>query len=261
MKEALTGTAIVAVSTLLEAVRKRLLMVSVVFSVVLVGLSVAAASVSIGEKGRLIIDVGLAAASGLGSAIALALAISSFAGEIRSRTAYPVLARPVQRWVFVLGKYLGNVAAMVLVVTIMLLATATIVWLYGGHVGEAFWSSLWLTWMEMALVVSIALLFSTMASPTLAATYSVGIVLAGNLAGDILAIADRMQDKGKALGSVLRYAYYVVPDLQELSLRTQAANDLPAPSRFLLYGTLYALAYAACAVVIAMWIFSRRRAV
>jgi ABC-type transport system involved in multi-copper enzyme maturation permease subunit len=250
---------VVAWATLLEAVRNRLLLVAVFFAVVLVGLSVSAASVSIGEQSRLIVDVGLAAASALGSVIAIAVAISSFAGEIRRRTAYPVLARPLPRWAFVLGKYLGVLSALEAIVVIMVVATAGVVWLYGDPVPAALWWSLGLTMIEMALVVALATFFSTIASPVLAATYSVGVLLAGNLAGDIQALASQLEAKGKTLGPVLRWVYYVLPDLQRLSVRSQAANNLPVPGDFVVYGVAYGLCYAAVMLVLAMWVFSRRR--
>jgi ABC-type transport system involved in multi-copper enzyme maturation permease subunit len=251
---------VVARTTLLEALRNRLLLVTVAFAVVLVGLSVSAASVSIGEQSRLIIDVGLAAASAIGSVIAIAVAISSFAGEMRRRTAYPVLARPLPRWAFVLGKYLGVLFALEAVVVIMVAATAGVVWLYGDPVPSALWWSLWLTLIEMALVTALAIFFSTIASPVLAATYSVGVLLAGNLAGDILALAGRLEEKGKAFGPVLRGLHYLLPDLEALSVRSQAANHLPVPGAYLLQGTAYGACYAATALILAMWIFSRRRA-
>ncbi|MEE8409589.1 MAG: ABC transporter permease subunit [Myxococcota bacterium] len=259
MKQAFKGIGVVGAATLLEAIRNRILLVAVFFAVVLVGLSVSAASVSIGEHERLIIDVGLAAASALGSIIALSITVSSFAGEIRRRTAYPVLARPLPRWAFVLGKYVGTLVAMEIVVTIMVLATACMVWLFGEAVPGAVWSALWLTWVEMALVVSIALMFSTITVPALATTYTAGLVLAGNLAGDIYRLGEKLELEGNATGRALQWIYYLIPDLEKLSVRSQAANNMPVPPGFLWAGTAYGLSYAVVMLVIATWVFSRRR--
>jgi ABC-type transport system involved in multi-copper enzyme maturation permease subunit len=258
---ALRAAAVLGGATLITAVRSRLLLIGLLFALVLVGLSVAAASVSFAEQSRLIVDIGLAAASAFGSLIALALAVISFADEIDRRTAYPVLARPIPRWAFVLGKYLGVVAAMEIVVVIMVAATAVVVWLYGDTVPAALWGSLWLTCIEIPVVVAVATLFSTMTVPVLAAAYSVCVVLVGNLASDILALATRMQGDGNPLGTVLHGLYFVPPDFEKLSLRPHAANDLPVPWEYLAGGTVYGLLYAAAAVALAMWVFSRRETV
>lgn len=255
----LRGALVLAYSTLVEALRNRLFIVAILFGVVLVGMSVAAASVSIAERSRLIVDVGLAATSVLGSLIAVILSINTFASELKSHTAYPILARPIPRWGFILGKYLGVVSAMILIVSVMTVVTALTVKLYGGQVPTALWGNLWLAWIEMALICAIAFAFSSLAVPALAASYSAGLIVAGNLSNDIQRFAERLVADGKPLGQFVRAAYYAMPDLQALSARLQAANDLPLPATYLLDGTLYGLAYAFGALCIAMWTFSARR--
>jgi ABC-type transport system involved in multi-copper enzyme maturation permease subunit len=261
MRTALVGALAIARATWLEAIRSRLLSVSIFFALVLVGLSVAAASVSFGERSRLIVDVGLAAASGVGSLIAIALSVTSFAGELDRRTAYALLARPVPRWAFVLGKYLGVVATMEVVVTAMVGATAVTVWLYGDSVPWALWGCLWLAYVEIALVVAMAMFFSSLSVPVLAATYSIGVLLAGNLASDVAAYAVRVGVEHPTLGAVVRGLYFLLPDLERLSLRNQAANDLPVGLGHLAVATAYGLTFAAALLTLTMWIFSRRKAV
>ena len=101
---ALRGSLVIASATVLEAFRNRLFAVAILFGLVLIAMSVAAASVSISERARLIVDVGLAASSGLGTVLAVALSITSFAGELKTHPAYPILARPLPRWACILGK-------------------------------------------------------------------------------------------------------------------------------------------------------------
>ncbi|MEK7705276.1 MAG: ABC transporter permease subunit [Myxococcota bacterium] len=261
MGQVIRQLAVLTTATLRESIRNRLLLTTLAFAVVLVGLSVAAASVSIGEQVRLIVDVGLAAASALGSAIAIAVTVSSFAGELTHRTAYPVLVRPLSRSVFVAGKYFGLVATMMVVASLMVLSTAAIAALYGGPVPAALWASLVLTNIEMAVVVALTLLFSSFAAPALAATYAAGFVLAGNLTSDIVAMAERFGSATAEIAPLLRVSYIVLPDLARLSARTQAANGLPVAFDLLGWATLYGLGYAATAVIVAAWLFERRRSV
>ena len=256
-----TGVAVLVVAwtTALEALRNRLLLVAVSFAVVLMGLSVAAASVSMGERARLILDVGLAAASGLGSIIAATLMITTFAGELQHRTAYVVLVRPLPRWAFVLGKFCGVLITMVSVVTLMILATAGIVRLYGDAIPAALWGSLWLTYVEMAVVSAIALLFGTLAVPAMAATYTAGVIIAGNLTAELDAFATQLRADNAGLARLIKFTYYALPDLAELSLRSQTANNMPIPKGVILYGTQYGAAYTLTALALAMLVFGRRK--
>ena len=109
---------------------------------------------------------------------------------------------------------------MQLVVGLMLGATALTVLLYGEELPVAFWGSAWLTLIEMWLVVAVALLFSTVGVPVLAAAYSAGLILAGNLSQDILNLSERIQEQGDSLSSAILYSVYrIIPDLSDLSLR------------------------------------------
>lgn len=250
---------VIAYNTFLESIRNRVLLVALIFAIILVGLSVAAASVSFGARARLIMDVGLAAGSALGSIIAIALTISSFGGEIKKRTAYTVLVRPMPRWSFILGKFVGLAATMTIVISLMLLATAGIVISQGEGIPNAFWASLWLNLVESWIVIALSLFFSTIAIPVLAATYTAGVILGGNLAGDILIFVRTAATKGMANTEVFEFLYYLLPDLQNLSLRSQAANDMAVPMGFLTHGTLYGFCYASTMLIAAMWVFSFRK--
>ena len=260
MKPQLNATVSLAYMTFLEAIRNRLIMIALLFAIVLIGLSVAAGSVSLGHRGRLIIDVGLAATSAISTLIAIALTVTSVGGELRRKTAYTLLTRPIPRWVYLLGKFIGITLTMNILVSLKLAATAGTVMLYGDALPQAFLGSIWLSYLEMGLVVAISLFFTTLAVPVLAATYSAGLIIAGNLAGDIWALAQSSIDKGElASARILEVIYYMLPDIEELSLRHEAANSLAIPESFLISATLYALSYGGLALVGAMGVFSQKK--
>jgi len=259
MKQFLMGALVIAWTTVLEAIRNRLLLVAMTFVIVLVALSVVAGSVSLGERGRLIIDIGLFASSAIGSIIAAALTITSFAGELSKHTAYILLVRPLPRWAFVLGKFLGVYLTMIIITSFMLLSTAAILYVYGENIPIALIASMWMSYVEMGLVISVALLFGTLAVPALAASYTTGVIIAGHLANDIKELASNLWHDNFLASRILYGLYFVVPDLQQLSLRSQAANNMSIPKGVLLYGTQYGLAYTLMMLFLAMLIFSWRK--
>lgn len=257
----LRAVLVITWSTLQEALRNRLLVVAIFFALLLTMLSVAAASVSFSEQARLIIDVGLASASIVGSLTMVALAVVSFAREIREHTAYPWLARPYPRWVFVAGKFMGVTAAMQILLLLMHGATAAAVLLQGSSLPGAFGISVLLSSLEITVVAALALLFSTLATPVLAASYSVGFLVIGNFTSDVQVFVKKLSETHAGLARLLEIVQYVLPDLAAFSARTQAANDLIVPGRFVLYATGYALSYAGVSLLLAMFIFERRKTV
>ena len=63
------AASVVGKSTFLGAIRTKLLVVSLAFAIALIAISIAVASISFGEKTRLIIDVGLAVSNQMNSPI------------------------------------------------------------------------------------------------------------------------------------------------------------------------------------------------
>jgi Cu-processing system permease protein len=255
---AVRACAILSLSTLLEALRSRLVWVSIIFSIILVAASVAGASVALYEQARLIVDVGLAATSIVGTVVATAATLIFFANEITNHTAYVTLARPIARWTLVVGKFFGLWAALGLCVAIMGLSTAAVVFVFDGALPTAFWGAVWLTGIEMGVVISVALLLATVCAPSLAAAYAAALLLAANMSPDILLFAEHQESP--QLKATLTTLFYLLPDLDKLSLRPWAANALPVPDGYVATATLYGVTYAASAVILAMVNFSRRRA-
>lgn len=254
---AVRAVLVLSATTLLEALRSRLIWVSLVFSVILIFASIAGASVALYEKSRLIVDVGLAAASVVGTVVAMSATLVLFAQELQNHTAYVTLARPISRWTLLAGKFFGLWIALWIVIGIMGLSTAGVVVLFDAALPPAFWQAVFLTGIEMAIVIGLALLLVVLCAPSLAAAYGAALLLASNMSPDIISMAERQHDL--QLSQLLMGLFYALPDVSKLSLRPWVANALPVPEGFVAYGAAYGLSYAGALLVVSMLVFSRRK--
>lgn len=248
---------VLCLSSVLEAMRSRLVWVSLVFSGLLIFASIAGASVALYEQSRLIVDIGMAAASIVGTAVALSMTLVFFAQELSQHTAYVTLARPIGRWTWLLGKFCGLWIALWTVVGIMGVSTAGVVLLFHAALPPAFWGGIFLTGIEMGVVISLALCLVTLCAPGLAAAYATALLVASNMSPDIIAMADRQHTPW--LSRALWGLFYVLPDLSKLSLRPYVANALPMPDQFVALGTLYGLSWTALFLLTGMLVFERRQ--
>jgi ABC-type transport system involved in multi-copper enzyme maturation permease subunit len=100
----------IALNAYREAIRDRVLfgVLGLAAASLLLGSSLA--WLSIAEQVRIIVDHGMVTISWLSNLVAVFLGASFLYKEIELRTLYVILARPIARWEFVLGKYLGIVA-------------------------------------------------------------------------------------------------------------------------------------------------------
>jgi ABC-type transport system involved in multi-copper enzyme maturation permease subunit len=97
----------IALNAFREAVRDRILfgVLGLALASLLFGTTLAWLSVS--EQIRVLIDHGIVTISWLSNIVAIFLGASFLYKEIELRTLYVILAKPVARWQFVLGRYLG----------------------------------------------------------------------------------------------------------------------------------------------------------
>jgi hypothetical protein len=125
-------------NTLTEAVRQKVLNVLLLFGLVLVGSSVSVSTLAstaldsttlFGEQIKFVKDFGCGAIGLFGFLIALLSTAQLIPQELHNRTIYTILAKPVRRSEFLLGKFVGVVLLLALCVALMSLAfAATMYW-------------------------------------------------------------------------------------------------------------------------------------
>jgi hypothetical protein len=99
----------IALNTYREAVRARLLLGVFAVSLATCAYSLVVASLSGGNEARVVADLGSAACSLFGVIIAVVLGSTSLYRELEYKTIFPILSRPIRRWEYLAGKYLGAV--------------------------------------------------------------------------------------------------------------------------------------------------------
>jgi len=112
---------VVVLNTFREAVRDRVLYNLVFFALLMMAAAVAVGQISIGIERTVIVSLGLTAISVIGLLISVFIGVALVSKEMDKRTLYALLAKPVRRWEFLLGKFAGlvltlavNTAAMAL---------------------------------------------------------------------------------------------------------------------------------------------------
>lgn len=97
----------VAINTFREAVRDRVLHGLVGVALFVLFLTLALAELSLNQERRIVMDIGLASISFFSVVVSIFLGSSLLYKEIERKTLYVVLPKPIERYQFLLGKYLG----------------------------------------------------------------------------------------------------------------------------------------------------------
>jgi ABC-type transport system involved in multi-copper enzyme maturation permease subunit len=255
----------IALNTFREAVRNRVLAVLVMFAVALMAFSVVLGELSLHEEVRIIKDLGLAGISLISIVIALFLGVNLLSKELERKTVYAIIPKPIHRWEFLLGKYVGlsiTMAALVAVMSVML-------WLFvivqGGHHGVVMVRAEVLVFFELLLLVAVAMLFSSFSSPYLSAMFTAALWVIGRNTPELEAFVQQKLE-GRPLGTLLDVVVAVVPDFH--TFYVSGANlggegVVSVHESFVSWGyvgqaAVYGTLYSVVCVLVAMALFARR---
>jgi len=249
----------VAINTFREAVRDRVLYNLVLFALLMIGAAILVGGVSIGIVQLVIINLGLSSISIFGLVMAIFIGVSLVYKEIEKRTLYSLLAKPIQRWQFLVGKYAGLLLTLVVNTAFMTLGLAAAFFYVGGRIERgnlSILTAIYFILLELAMVTAVAMFFSCFSSPMLSTLYTLAIYITGVFANDIHGIGDFT--KSPVVLTVTRAIYYLVPNFHNFNAIATAAHGDSIPFALIWQNSLYAILYILLLLIASSAIFSRR---
>jgi ABC-type transport system involved in multi-copper enzyme maturation permease subunit len=255
----------IARNTFRENIRDKILYNLILFALIMILSSVALGQLTLGHEEKVIVDIGLSAISIFGTLIAIFIGISLVYKELEKRTVYALLAKPVHRHEFILGKYLGLLCTLLVNVVIMTIGLILTL-MYHGGVGFPGYLRLipavYLIFLSLALTTALALVFSTFSTPALSALFTFFLWVIGHFNGDLLEFGRLM--KSVPLQWLFRVLYYVLPNLSNFTtidsrnVIESAAYRQPIDPTAVLWVTVYGLLYCGILLSLSIVVFSRR---
>ncbi len=153
----------VAINTFREAVRDRVLYNLVFFALVMIGTAILVGQISIGIERLVIVNLGLSAISLFGLVMAIFIGVGLVSKEIEKRTLHSLLAKPIRRWEFLVGKYAGLLLTLTINTAFMTLGLAAALFYVGRPLVRPDVSiviAIYFILLALALVTALALFFS-----------------------------------------------------------------------------------------------------
>src|SRR4029077_5293060 len=118
----------ISINTLIELARQKVFYVLLIFALVLIGCSVFMARFTFQQEFQILKDISLGAMSIFSSLLAIVATARLIPQDIDDRTVYTILAKPVPRFEYLLGKLLG--VLLLLAISIALMSALFVVVLY-----------------------------------------------------------------------------------------------------------------------------------
>ena len=248
---------IIALNTFRESIRDKIL-----YNIILLAIGLALFSIVLGEwsvfdRAYVIKSTTLTVMNLSCLLISIFVGISLVQKEIQRRTVLTLLSKPISRASFVIGKYFGLLAVVAVHLVLLTGVYYAILFLTSAEPTLYLLVAIYLIFCEMAVVIAVALLFSSFSSTV--------VYLAGHLSDELLEqvrFASRMGEMGDASTAVLEKVavvlHAVFPGLYRFNVSTYVVHGLALPDLYLLWNSLYALGYVCVFLGVASWWFSRR---
>jgi ABC-type transport system involved in multi-copper enzyme maturation permease subunit len=191
--------------------------------------------------------------------MAIFIGVGLVSKEIEKRTLHSLLAKPIRRWEFLVGKYAGLLLTLTVNTAFMTLGLAGALFYVGRPLVRPDVSiviAIYFILLALALVTALALFFSCFSSPMLSTLFTLAIYIAGIFAKDIRDIGDFTSSP--LLKASARVVYYVVPNFHNFNAIASAAHGEPIPFSLVVQNTLYAACYVTLLLLASSAIFSNR---
>jgi ABC-type transport system involved in multi-copper enzyme maturation permease subunit len=253
----------IALNTFREATRSRVIYGILALVVGVFFLAIVLGEMSLHEEARVARDIGLAAISFFGSITAIILGVALLYQEVQRRTIHTIVSKPLERYEFVLGKYVGMSLTLSVLVLLFSLGLAGLLAVQGVGFTSSIAKAITLTYFEVLVVAAIAVFFSAFASPYLSGVFTFGLFFLGRVTPEMRAAVET--SKVEWIRDVCSAALAILPDLHMFSISGGTVNGeyVSVHGDFVSWGyvlttSMYGMLYITILLTLAILIFSRR---
>ncbi len=259
---------IIAMNTLKEAIRDRIVYVTLFLMLLGLLASQVITPLTLGEQIKVIQDLSLAFMNFFSVVIVIFVGTSVIRRELDLKTIQLILSRPVRRYQFIVGKFLGMVLLDIIILFIMGAGVILNILL----IDKGIYYSMWyfhevhyralitaMAFMALQLVVlnAISLCFSTIASSSvLGAIFTFFLYMVGMFTQDLNVLLKMVHTS--YLTFIITCIYYILPNLSILDLKNQAIYGIVPNFNQAAFLVLYALLYAGFLLIVSVLLFGNK---
>lgn len=259
---------IIAHNTFSEAIRRKFFWVVLLFGLVVIASANLFSGIAPGEEKKFVMDFGLGAIILFGVLIVVFLGATLIPAEVERKTIFTILSKPVRRWHFLVGKFLGLTLTMFVTILAMgIVFVAVYFWIARG-IDVNLIKALILAFFQLLIVGAIALTASTRGSLAFNIVFAVLLYFVGTQSSSLLTLAEPEKHlaaertevqavswKTYIFRSVLKVVYYVIPHLDNFDLRQAIVQERYVPLRNVLECIAYGLLYCSVVLILGILLF------
>lgn len=251
-------TMAIAKQTLEDMLRRKVLLILLIVAVAMIALGPSVGFLSPRESSAVLRSLGLAVILIAGLLITILAGIQVIPTEIERRTIYTVLSKPVQRYEFVLGKFLGGLFTVFVMIAAMGIVFLGVLFYQEKHPAPEMVMGVVMTFFQMMLLGAMAIFFSTFATPVVNFFLSFGIFIVGNMS---VVTESLTKNPNPGTRIVAMIVHVLLPNFGNFNIQNKLIHpevQITNENVFIIQNIVYAIIYSAALLIGAIIVFDRR---
>ena len=236
--------------TLRQSIRNRVYYILVIFAAAL--LSVLGGA----QPERILLDFGLTSIEFFALLLVIFSGVSLLLEEIESKTVYLMLIRPIPKWYYVIGRYLGLLASVYLAMMLMYAMHFGLLLIKGWQINPLYFLAVFSSMSKIAIIGSLAVffsLFSTSQSSSL--VFTIFLWILGHFGQELKFLTDKIQFIFAKI--FIKAFYYLIPNLQYFNWRDYMDSNLNI-SYWFGVSIVYAILYSTLCLLLSIRLFNKK---
>ena len=249
---------IIAKNVIEESIRKKEIYVLFILSIAMMSIVAMASFFSLRGLVKYFIELSFLIVTHITVIVAIVVGARQVPTELNSRTIYPLMAKPLKRSEFIIGKWLGT--SIISIFCFLVFEGIFIILLFskGNSVSGILIQGIFLHILQLMLISSIVICLSAFMTNAANVTVSILYFILGHWIGK--AILDVLDKCGAFLAWILRSLNYILPHLDYFDLSKKIVHQWPpVPAWVIITVMIYAVVYISIFLLIGTMKFQKRQ--
>jgi Cu-processing system permease protein len=248
--------AVIALNTFREVIRDRILYGIVVFALLLISISIVLGELSFAEQARISADFGFTGIQLSACVLAIFVGSTLVAREIEKQTVLTLLAKPVTRSQFILGKFAGLALVEIVIMAGLSFVLAGLLVFLGFNIDITFAIALTGILIEALFLISLALFFGSFARPIMTVVFAASFFMIGHWVDSLDFFVKKSKSPAfQALGGLLSR---IIPNLETFNWRSAPIYSTTVSAQDFLRALAYGCGWIVFLLAATSLIFRRR---
>ncbi|MBL7661951.1 ABC transporter permease subunit [bacterium] len=249
----------IAQNTFREAIRSKVLFTVFFFVALLIAIAAVFGSVSIGDHAKVVKDFGLFSISFFGAVVAIISGVSLLNKELKQKTIYNILSKPVTRLEFIVGKFLGLAFTTSIIIMLMGACVMTLTFFIEGKWDLLFLQGIFMTILEIIVICAVTMFFSSLVVTTiLSGLFTFAAYLGGRGIEYINYFFTSGEFTRPELIPMAKLFRTILPHLNNFNFADRLVYGHPISAPEATWAVVYCLSYSMIVLILAAFIFDTR---